>query len=82
MPEHQMNRLLLTPELAARLVELLTPEEDKELLEYAASNGTDDYPYRATEWLMRRFNLTLGQLRGVPEDALLIVRRILPVEHD
>lgn len=77
-----MNRPLLTPELTARLVELLTPEEDKELLEHAAANGPDDFPYRATEWLMRRFNLTLGQLRGVPDDAVLIVRRILPVEHE
>ena len=77
-----MNRPLLTPELTARLVEILTPAEDKELLEYASAQGENDFPYRATEWLMRRFNLTTGQLRGVPDDAVLIVRRILPVEHE
>lgn len=77
-----MNRPLLTPELMARLVELLTPAEDIELLEYAGAHGADDFPYRATEWLMKRFNLTLGNAKGVPDDALLIVRRILPVEHE
>lgn len=81
-----MRRMLLAPELMARLVSLLSPQEDRELYEYASAHGggpeSRDFAYRASEWIIRRFNLTPGIPEGTPDDAVLIMRRILPGEHE
>jgi len=79
------RRMLLTPELMMRLVSLLTPQEDKELYGYASAHGgpeTSDFAYRASEWIIRRFNLTPGIPADTPDDAVLIMKRILPKEHE
>ena len=79
------RRILLTPELMVRLVPLLTSQEDKELYEYASACGgpeSREFAYRASEWIIRRFNLTPGIPADTPEDAVLIMKRILPGEHE
>lgn len=71
------NRLVLDPALMVRLVALLTPAEDQQLLEYATQGDRSDFPFRSTEWLLERFNLKPAEVGDVPEDTILIVRRIL-----
>lgn len=80
------RRFLLTPELMVRLVSLLTEPEDLELYEYASRHGSGpdsiEFAYRASDWIARRFNLTPHVPADTPDDAVLIMKRILPGEHE
>lgn len=49
---------ILPPELVARMLDDLTPEEGLELSAYAGDDP-ETFPIRVSEWLTRRFNLQL-----------------------
>ena len=78
-----MNRPVFTPELIARLIVPLTQGEMMELFSYADAEGWGEFLYRTTEWLMKHYNLTLPagtDLAG--PDVALVIKRILPLEHE
>jgi hypothetical protein len=49
--------LALVPAAVFDLVGQLTDQEARELMAFASEEGPDQFPFRATAWLIRRFNL-------------------------
>ena len=52
-------KVMLDPVVVERLVDLLTPEEDQQLWEYATGGELMEFTFKVSEWLVRRFNLTV-----------------------
>lgn len=71
------RRIMLAPDVLAQLLEPLTEEETNQCWRYAMEDGPDEFAFRATEWLMRRYDLTTGPIpEDLSDDATVVVQRV------